>query len=135
MNLNRELAATVLLDSAYTTDDKACAKYGVSLRSLQRWRRQLADGDPELAGFVATKKAAFDKAWADELPAALRKGMQCLSECMDGLRADPEALKNPQMIHSIAGAMSICAEIYFTGKVIDSRIFGGDEPDRANGIQ
>ncbi len=74
LNLNKELAATVLLDSAYTTDDKACAKYGVSIRSLQRWRRQFADGDPELAGFVATKKAAFDKAWADELPVALRKG-------------------------------------------------------------
>jgi hypothetical protein len=117
-----------LLDAAYTTDEKACAKYGISIRSLQRWRRQLADGDPELAGSVATKKAAFDAAWADELPAALRKGIQCLSECMDSLRADPKTFTNPAMIHAVAGAMTICAEIYFTGKVIDSRI----DPETSN---
>jgi hypothetical protein len=132
MKLDRELAAATLLDAAYTTDEKACSKYGVSLRSLQRWRRQLADGDPELAGFVATKKAAFDAAWADELPVALKKGIQCLSECMDTIRADPRSLKNPAMIHAVAGAMTICAEIYFTGKVIDSRI--DPEPDSFNGI-
>jgi hypothetical protein len=134
MKLDRELAATVLLDAAYTTDDKACAKYDVSIRSLQRWRRQLADGDPALAGFVATKKAAFDSAWADELPAALRKGLQCLSECMDSIRSDPRSLKNPAMIHAIAGAMTICAEIYFTGKVIDSRIIN-PAPEQINGYQ
>lgn len=134
MNLNRELAAATLLDAAYTTDERACAKYGVSVRSLQRWRRQLADGDPELAGFVATKKAAFDKAWADELPVALRKGLQCLSECMESLRTDSQTLKNPAMVHAVAGAMSICAEIYFTGKVIDSRLFNSDT-DQVGGIQ
>jgi hypothetical protein len=134
MELNRELAATALLDAAYTTDKKTCAKYGISLRSLQRWRRQLADGDPELAGFVATKKETFDKAWADELPVALKKGLQCLSECMDSVRSDPAFLKNPAVIHSVAGAMSICAEIYFTGKVIDSRIDPG-EPFQTGGIQ
>lgn len=134
LNLNKELAATVLLDAAYTTDDKACAKYGTSLRSLQRWRRQFADGDPELAGSVATKKAAFDAAWADELPAALRKGIQCLSECMDTIRGDPRSLKNPAMIHAVAGAMTICAEIYFTGKVIDSRIINPG-PEQINGYQ
>src|SRR5687768_13424263 len=111
-SLDRELAAAALLDAAYTTDEKTCAKYGISLRSLQRWRQQLANGDPELAGSVATKKAAFDAAWADDLPAALKKGMLCISECMDTLRSDPNSLKNPAMIHAVAGAMSICAEIY-----------------------
>jgi len=58
MTLNKEFAASVLMDAIYTTDAQACDKYGVSVRSLQRWRRQLADGDPELGGVVATKKAA-----------------------------------------------------------------------------
>lgn len=132
MTLDRELAATVLIEAAYTTDDKACSKYGISVRSLQRWRRQLADGDPELAGFVATKKAAFDRAWAEELPAALKKGLQCLSECMESVRADSASMKNPAMIHAVAGAMSICAEIYFTGKVINSRII---DPEQISGYQ
>jgi len=133
MNLNRELAASALLEAAYTTDEKACAKYGVSVRSLQRWRQQLAEGDPELAGFVATKKAAFDKAWAEELPAALRKGLQCLADCMDSVRNDPESLKSPTVIHAVAGAMSICAEIYLTGKVIDARILSSG-PEELGGI-
>jgi transposase-like protein len=121
-SLDRELAAAALLDAAYTTDEKACAKYGISVRSLQRWRRQLADGDPELAGSVATKKEAFDKAWADELPIALKKAILCLNECMDTLSSDPVSKKNPEVIRAVAGAMSICADIYLTSKVIDGRI-------------
>jgi len=121
MTLKRELAATVIIAAAFTTDEKACRQYGVSVRSLQRWRRQLADGDPELAGFVATKKEAFDKTWAEQLPIALKTGLQCLSECMDTIANDAKSKKNPEVIHAIAGALSICAEIYFTGKVIDIR--------------
>lgn len=82
--LNKEFAATVLLDAVYTTDEQACQKYGTSVRSLQRWRRLFADGDPELAGFVATKKAALDAAWAENLPSALSKGLQALDSCFGG---------------------------------------------------
>lgn len=124
-SLNRELAGTVLVSAAFTTDDQACEQYGVSLRSLQRWRRQLADGDPELAGIVSTKKAAFDKAWADDLPAALKRGISCLAECFETVKADPESHKNPAIIRAIAGAMSAVADIEITGRVIDARIGRG----------
>jgi len=124
--LNRDLAATVLLEAAYTTDNKASKKYGVSVRSLQRWRRQLADGDPELAGIVATKKAALDSAWAEKLPMALARGLQALASCYGAIQEDAEAQKNPNVIHALAGAFRICAEVHYTGKVIDARLTNGN---------
>lgn len=124
--LNKEFAATVLFDAIYTTDQQACQKYGVSVRSLQRWRRLLADGDPELAGSVATKKAAFDAAWAENLPGALAKGLEALDSCYRAIQGDPEAQKNPNVIHALAGAFRICAEVHLTGRIIDARL----HPDR-----
>ena len=128
--LNKELAAEALVDAVFTTDEQSCQKYGVSLRSLQRWRRQLADGDAEMAGFVATKKAARDAAWADSLPTALAKGLQALESCFAAVQSDPEALKKPEIIHALAGAYRICAEVHLTSRVIDARISGRTVPTR-----
>jgi hypothetical protein len=125
-SIDRDLAATVLLEAVYTTDELATKKYGVSVRSLQRWRRQFADGDPELAGLVATKRAALDAAWAENLPAVLSKGVQALDSCFVVIQGDAEAKKNPNVIHAVAGALRICAEIHYTGKVIDARLTNGD---------
>jgi len=116
-----ERAAAVLLEALYTNDEQATKRHGVSLRSLQRWRRQLAT-DSELAGFVATKKAAMDARWADELPIALRSCLIFLTGAFDQAATDPRALCNPVMIAAVAGALKICAEVYYTGKVIDARL-------------
>jgi hypothetical protein len=133
MMLNKELAASVLFDAIYTTDEQACQKYGVSVRSLQRWRRLLADGDdPELAGCVATKKAAFDRAWAEQLPVALTKALTTLSECMDAVRADSLLRVNPDMIYSIVGVVKTCAEIELTRKVLNARF--GDSDSETRGL-
>jgi transposase-like protein len=120
--LNKELAAEVLLTAIFTTDEQACQKYGVSLRSLQRWRRQLADGDPELAGSVATKKAAFNVAWAENLPAALARGVQALEKCFTEIHSDPRLCKNPVVLHALAGAFRIVAEVQLTSTMIDARL-------------
>lgn len=130
--LNKEFAATVVLEAIYATDETTCQKYGVSVRSLQRWRRLLADGDPELAGFVATKKAAFDRAWAEQLPVALTKALTTLSECMDAVRADSLLRVNPDMIHSIVGVVKTCAEIELTRKVLNARF--GDSDSETRGL-
>ncbi len=126
VSLNKELAATVLLEAAYTTDDIAAQKYNVSVRSLRRWRRQFADGDPELAACVRTKTEAFNAAWAENLPGALARGLAALDSCFGAVQGDAEALKNPNVIHALAGAFRICAEIHYTGKVIDARLADGD---------
>lgn len=122
--LNKEVAAEALLAAMFTTDEQATQKYGVSLRSLQRWRQQLAAGDPVLAGFVATKKAALDAAWAENLPAALARGLQTLESCFAAVQGDPEVLKKPEVIHALAGAFRICAEVHMTSRLIEARIRG-----------
>jgi hypothetical protein len=120
-----ERAAAVLLDALYTTDQKAAERYGVSLRSVQGWRRMLAE-DSEFAAFFATKKEQFDAAWADTLPIALKEGVGLLAECARAIRSDARMMKNPAVIAAVAGAVKICAEVYLTGKVIDARIAGTD---------
>jgi len=80
------------------------------------------DGDRELAGCVATKKAAFDAAWAEKFPGALAKGLEALESCYVAIQADPEGQKNPNVIHALAGAFRICAEVYLTGKIVDERL-------------
>jgi hypothetical protein len=120
--LNKELAAEVLLAAIFTTDEQACQKYGVSLRSLQRWRRLLVDGDPELAGCVAIKKQVFDAAWAEKLSPALSRGLQAMEKCFNEIIADPRHCKNPVVIHALAGAVRILAEVDLSSKVIDARL-------------
>jgi hypothetical protein len=121
--LDKELAATVILEACYTTDEKAAARHGVSIRSLQRWRRRFAS-DPVLAGIVATKKKALDQTWAEEMPVALRKAIRFIGEACDV--ADK---RNPAVISAIAGALKVLAEALYTGRVIDARIAAlGDLP-------
>ena len=128
--LRYDLAASVLIDAVFTTDEQACKKYGVSLRSLQRWRRQLADGDPNLAGFVATKKAAWDAAWAGELPAMLREVQQTIRGLMTEIRSSVPLRESPMMLvtalERAAGAYRLFADVYYTGRVIDARLANHD---------
>lgn len=122
-----EVAASVLLAALFGTDDKACKQYGVSLRSLQNWRKRLAT-DQEFAELFATKKRTFDAAWADKLPIALSRGIQLITECADAIAADVQMRKNPNVIAAIAGAIKICADVHYTGKLIDARIADGNRP-------
>ena len=103
--------------------DLACNRYGISSKSLQRYRHALPD-DPELSAIVHTKKLALDAAWAEALPKALAKGLQAIEGCYGAIQADSAAQKDPAVIHALAGALKICAELYFTGKILDARMQG-----------
>ena len=121
MALNKELAATALLEAAYTTDEMVCERYGISRRSLQRWRKALGT-DNELAQSVATKKAAMDVAWAESLPAALRNSLEFIAGACAKAKDDPTAYRNPLLISAVAGALKLCAEVFYTGRVLDARL-------------
>lgn len=123
----REFAAAVLVEALYSTDAAACEKYGVTRQTLYRYRERLSE-DAELLHIVTTKKAALDKAWADDLPVALKKGIRLIAECADSFGKDEQIFKrNPELIHALAGAVKVCADVYYTGKLIDARI---TPPDR-----
>jgi hypothetical protein len=119
--LDKNLIATVIVEALYTTDERACKKYGISTKSLQRYRKQLATDD-ELSSCVHTKKAALDNAWADELKFTLSKGIRILADCFEAVGSDPVYSKNPEIIKSIAGAIMCCADVELTGKMINARI-------------
>lgn len=119
--LEKDLLATALLEAAFTTDEEACKRFGISVRSLQRARRELGH-DLELSDLVARKKALADAAWADQLPRALREALHSIADISKELRENPETKRNPYALERLAGALKLCADVYYTGKVIDARI-------------
>jgi hypothetical protein len=74
-----ELAASVLLEAIISSDGQACAKYGITDRTLRRYRQRLAE-DPKLTDIFSAKHAAFNAAWAEHLPVALTRGLQALEK-------------------------------------------------------
>jgi hypothetical protein len=124
---NHDVAASVLISAVYTSDDEACAKYGVSVRSLQNYRKRLAV-DAKLADIFATRKALLDKAWAEDFVAPLRKGAQFLLEAFESVRNDPLFRKNPVVIQAVAEAVRLCADVVLTSKVIDAQFSNSDQP-------
>jgi hypothetical protein len=126
-----DLAAAVLITAAYVNDEEACKQYGVSLRSLQNWRRRLHE-DAEFADFFTTKSREAGQRWAEQLPVALTKALQFLSAAADAVRLDPLYLRNPMVVQAIAGAFKLCADVHLTSKVLDARLANSDRPE--NGL-
>lgn len=122
-----DLAACALLEALYTTDADACAKYGISIRTLRNYRHSLAI-NPKLADLFREKKAALDAQWAEVLPGAMREAAQAIQDISKSIRTDPIARKNPFALEKLAGALKLCADVYYTGKVIDARIAGQNRP-------
>lgn len=124
---NREFAASVLIAAVYMSDAEACAKYGVSLRSLQNYRKRLVS-DAAFAEVFATKKAELDKEWAKDFIIPLKKGAQFLLEAFESVRADKNYIKNPVVIQAVAEAVRLCADVVLTNKAIDAQFSDQDQP-------
>lgn len=127
--LDYERAATILVEAVYYGDIKTAERWGVTERTIQNYRSKL-DGDPELSGFFALKKAAFESEWANEVPAAIRSALRFIVRA--GEEADP---KNPEAIHAMAGALKIVAEVELTREIINARLGRYDRPGREEGRQ
>lgn len=113
---SNEVIAMILVEAIFTTEEKAAQKYGISRRSIFNYRNALA-ADDDLAQIFHTKKQQMMSAWADELPVAMRKAITFIAEA--STVANPA---DPASIAAIAGAMKLCADVYYTGRVIDARI-------------
>jgi hypothetical protein len=126
--LNREFAAAVLVEALFTTDVKAAAKYEIEDRTIRNWRARMAE-DTKLFALFKERKTEFDKAWAEELSPALRKGVRTLVECVEAVGEDSRMKKSPQVIDAISGAVKTLAEIQIVSQIIDARIAEqGDAP-------
>src|SRR5512133_899624 len=108
--------AAMALASAAVVGDKAAAKaHKCSTRSLRHWRK-LAETVPELAAACREKKATVEADWAEKLPGAIQS-------CIDFLkRAAETAMVDPDMVHSVAGALKILNETAISRRVLDVRL-------------
>jgi len=120
-----DLMAQAVIDAAITSVPAAAEKYGVTRKTIYVWRKAVGS-NPAVLRAVTEKKAAADRAWAEQIPA-------CLEACIDYLhRAAVESQnKTPEMVHAIAGALKMVSEVAATWKVLDvhlERFRGGAVP-------
>lgn len=119
--ITKELAATLLVESLFTTDAAVCAKYGVGVRTLPRLRVKLAE-DAELADLVHTKTKALETAWVGKLGPALIIGLDTIQACFTACAADPRSLKNPLLIEKLTLALRTVAEVEVTNRLVDAKL-------------
>lgn len=113
-----ERAATILAETAFSDDQVVCRKYGITDRTLRRYRERLLT-DPRLSAFVREKQAALAERWADELGPAIGAAVRFLRQAAQ--KADP---KDPAAIRAVAEALRGLAEIDMTRQVLQSRMGG-----------
>jgi hypothetical protein len=114
--LKNDLAATVLLEAVYSGDEKAAAKFAVSLRTLRRWRARLPT-DADLAGIFHHKKEKFDAAWVDRLAVPIQAAMDFLGDACQTM--DARQKNNPEMIKAVADALKVMCELSLTSRFLN----------------
>lgn len=113
---NVERAAMILVDAAYMSDEKAAELHDCSRRSIHNYRERL-DTDPAFAQCFADKKALREAAWAESCSPAIDAITQFF------LRAAATASpSDPEVIHALAGALKILADVKVTKEMLDVRL-------------
>lgn len=112
----REKMAQALVDAAYTSDEAAASKHGVTVRTIRRWRDQLQD-DPELVTKTATAHQAAQGSWVDTIDGAIQAGIDFLARA--AAQANP---CDPEAIHAVAGAVKILFEVQMSQQILDARL-------------
>lgn len=124
---NHDFAAEVLIAAVYASDDEACGKYGISLRTLQNYRKRLIS-DGKLAECFATRKTKLDEEWIDDFVAPLKQGALVIKECFEEIRRNPRAKLNPMLIDAVSNALRTCADIKLTALAINAQFGDTDQP-------
>lgn len=114
--INLDKAASILVVAAYHGDQAAAAQFRVSVRTVQRYRAELARRK-QLAEFVALKKTEYDRQWQTEMAGTKRDLLRYIARSARGMT---EA--TPEMIHAVAGALKILAEIEAGGRYLEARL-------------
>lgn len=107
---DRDRALRVLLDAFDLGDAQACARHKIALRTLQSYRKRLAD-DPELAEACAQKRAELEKGWREVRLRALRSGITKLEQLIQ--EAEVKQLRD------VAGAVKILGDLEVVAAVLD----------------
>ena len=92
----------ILAEAAVVGDGVAADRYGVSARTVWRYRAR-AQTDPKLAALVSKRLASLGEDWARESSAFLLGAIAKLSTLIDQATVE--------QIHEVAGAIKIVGEL------------------------
>jgi hypothetical protein len=122
---NPEFAAALLVEAIYSSDLKVVARYGITDRTLRNWRKRLST-DAAFSGIFQKKRERFESVWADRLAGPIQKAMDFIGDACETM--DPRQKNNPEMIHAVAGALKVMAEVNLTSKALNVGNPGEDPP-------
>lgn len=115
-NFDYERASRALAIAALEGDTKAATSEGVSVRTLQNYRKRLRDDDT-LAQLFGSKKATLEREWAHDIAPTLRAALAFIQRASANL--DP---RDPEAVHAMAGALKLVNEAGLAMRVIDARL-------------
>lgn len=114
-----EYRAEILVEAYVARDDKkVAAAHGLTDRTLRAWRQQLGT-DPAFAEILRAKKNLAENGWADSVPITLRRALDFIGRAScDG------DTKSPEMLHAVAGAFKLVAELDQSRWLLERRLGG-----------
>ena len=115
-NFDYERASRALAIAALEGDAKASATEGISVRTLQNYRKRLREDDT-LAQLFGSKKATLEREWAHEIAPTLRAALAFIQRASTSLDA-----RDPEAVHAMAGALKLVNEAGLAMRVIDARL-------------
>jgi hypothetical protein len=110
---DRELAAKVLALAAKAGDEEAAKHFGISTRSIKRYRARLVEGDSQLAEAVNQKTAQLDqhaRHWAEDAASFMSLAIRKLGQLV--------GQAGPKQMRDVTGAIKIVGELDITRKVL-----------------
>lgn len=109
-----DIRAEALAYSRLQSDESAAEEYGVSARSIKRWRAQVAE-DAELARLVNKKRAEIGERWGERIGPVIEKAMAFVERGLSGEGMDPS---DPQAVKAANGTAKIFAEIALAKEIL-----------------
>jgi transposase-like protein len=116
---NPAVVASVLADAKLDGDESAARKHGVSLRTVERWRREVAARSGGIA--AGKRQAVVDEIWevaAARVQLALLARVEVLAAASDDLR-------------QVAGALKIVSDAQLATQVVNPHGRSGDRAGMA----
>lgn len=104
-------------------DEDVAKRHGYSVRQLKRLRAEERAGEHPLVTELFTAKRSVTKATIER---AIEEHIGALTRA-----AQTADVKDPAVIHALAGAFKLLNEAQVTNRVLDARLSGAHSPARA----
>lgn len=122
-----ERIAEVVVTASVRGDHVACEQYGITTRTLRRYRERM-DKDPDVSATVRVKKQAVTDQWSAELASAIKDAIGFIKRACEA--ADPT---DPAALHSVNGSLKILSDVAQAERFLDARLGPPATGDGASG--